>query len=455
MKFFVIGFFLFIVNNTLLATTNYSNFPPDTISSIIDKSSSVFLLEEAKHFYAEGKLKEALALFKSIEQNDPESWKASYWVSLCYFKLNNFTKALKFAQSARIKNSNVSAELYELLGRCYHQNDLLDSAISNYSKSLVDFSKQRAEELHVWDKIEECKFAKNEKKSNKVFARKLLNIEINSEFNEYAPLLTNNANTLYFTARRNNTTGGMKNPDDEQYFEDVYRAVWNSKYAMWDSVSNQLGKLNGNGFEAMTYVNSTDTYGIVTLNTTALDIESTTESSDIYEVDKKNGIWAKPKPIRNESINSSYYDGAATVSEDGSTMVFVSDRNGEKSSTDLYIVKKEGKKWGEAVALPLNINTERRETTPFLSKDGKTLFFSSDGHKGMGGYDVYVTQFLGNAWSTPINLGASVNTVNDDTHFQYYPIFQKAMMAGITLDENQCNYNIYEVDLKKANLPVK
>ena len=136
-------------------------------------------------------------------------------------------------------------------------------------------------------------------------------------------------------------------------------------------------------------------------------------------------------------------------------MVFVSDRNGEKSSTDLFIVHRKGKKWGDAVALPINVNTERRETTPYLTPDGKYLFFSSDGHKGMGGYDIYVTQNYGNSWSTPINLGASVNTVNDDTHFQYYPELKRALMAGITLDEMQCNYNIYEVDINKASLPLK
>ena len=118
-------------------------------------------------------------------------------------------------------------------------------------------------------------------------------------------------------------------------------------------------------------------------------------------------------------------------------------------------MKKTGKKWGEAVPLPMNVNTKGRETTPYLTPDGKYLFFSSDGHKGMGGYDIYVSQNFGTSWSKPINLGSSVNTVNDDTHFQYYPELKIAMMAGVTLDEMQCNYNIYEVDLDKAQLPLK
>jgi tetratricopeptide (TPR) repeat protein len=453
MKALFVSFVLFMFSGISLFAMKTT--PPDTTSNIIDKSSSVFLIEEAKHFYAEGKLKDAMALFKSIEVNDPESWKASYWVGMCYYKLNNYTMSLKHAQLARKKDSDVSGELYELLGKSYHQNELLDSAIVNYTKALDKLSKQRADELRIFNKIEECKFARLEIRSNRPRARKLLNMEVNSDFNEYAPLLTNNGKTLYFAGRRSNTTGGLKNPDDEQYFEDVYRAVWNDKFLMWDSVTNDLGKMNGQGFEALTYVNNQENYGLLTLNTTALDIESTTQSSDICEVEKKNGVWGRPKMINNETINSSYYDGAATMSADGTTMIFVSDRNGEKSSTDLFIVRRKGKKWGEAEVLPVNVNTVGRETTPFLSPDGKYLFFSSDGHKGMGGYDIYVTQNYGNSWSTPINLGASINTVNDDTHFHYYPELKRALMAGITLDEMQCNYNIYEVDLDKVTLPLK
>ena len=421
----------------------------------IESPSTLILLEEAKHYYSEGKIMEALNLFRSIEAKDDKSAKTKYWISLSYFKLNNYTMALNYAKKAFNLDNTPSGEFYELLGRCFHQNALVDSAIFYYNKSILDLSQSRIEELNVLGKIEECKFSISEYKFAKPNARKLLNVEVNSEFNEYAPVLTQGGKVLYFVGRRNNTTGGLKNPDDEQYFEDIYQAKWNDTYHTWDSITNDLGKLNGNGFEAFTYVNADASKALLTLNTTALDIDSPTESSDICEVELRNGVWGKPKLIANESINTSYYDGSATITSDGNTMVFVSDRNGEATSTDLFIVQKVGKKWGEAIPLPINVNTKGRETTPYLTPDGKHLFYSSDGLKGMGGYDVYVTKKNGNTWSTPINLGSSINTVNDDTHFQYYPELNKAMMAGVTLDEMQCNYNIYEVDLGKAQLPLK
>ena len=112
-----------------------------------------------------------------------------------------------------------------------------------------------------------------------------------------------------------------------------------------------------------------------------------------------------------------------------------------------------GKKWGEAVALPEYINTNFRETTPSLSPDGKLLFFSSDGLLGMGGYDVYVVELLDGKWSKPVNLGGQFNTVNDDTHFQWYPTLSKVVMAGVTVDEGQSNYNIYEVEMRDVIIP--
>ncbi len=451
MKFFILCISFLLIGRVSAFSLGT---PPDSTSNFAQKTAATLVIEEAKHYYSDGHYKEALGMFKQAEVRDPESWRASYWVALCYYKLNNYTMALKHVESARRKDKDVDADLYELLGRCNHQNGLLDSALANYSRSLNGFSKQRAEDLHVWDKMEECKFAKAELAKNKPFARKLIPGDVNTEFNEYAPVLTQNGTTLYFAARKNNTTGGMKNPDDEQFFEDVYRVKWNEQFKMWDSITNKLDKINGPGFETFTYVNETADYALLTLNTTQTDLEDQTESSDICEVYFKAGKWSKPKLINNESINTSYYDGAATMTADGSMMVFVSDRNGETSSMDLFIVRKDGKKWGEALPMPVHVNSLRRETTPFLTPDGKFLFFSSDGHKGMGGYDVYVTQNNGGSWSKPVNLGASINTVNDDTHFQYYKALKRAMMAGITLDEMQCNYNIYDVNLSEAVLPI-
>ena len=159
------------------------------------------------------------------------------------------------------------------------------------------------------------------------------------------------------------------------------------------------------------------------------------------------GKWSTPKRIANKTINTTYFDAAPTVTADGNTMYFVSDRNGQKKCTDIYMAKKEGKTWGDAGALSDSVNSIGFETTPYITPDGKYLFFSSDGHLGMGGMDVFVSENLGNNWSKPKNLGVAVNTVNNDTHFKYYAELKKAIMAGFEIVGQKSSIDIYMVDM--------
>ena len=245
------------------------------------------------------------------------------------------------------------------------------------------------------------------------------------------------------------------NSDDQDYFEDIYMSLWNTEINDWDSITNAL-KWNTKGFDALTYVSGDGKYALMTINNEALE-ETTTSSSDIFELSlsTSTGKWGSPKAIDNKSINSSYYDGSATMTADRKTMYFVSDRKGDKKSTDIYRVQKDGSAWGKAEALPDYINTTGRETTPYITPDGKFLFFSSDGLPGMGGLDIYVSELKGGVFGQPINLGSLVNSFTDDTHFSYYPEFKKGFVASITTSGEKANYDLYEIDLGEFSLPIK
>lgn len=93
-------------------------------------------------------------------------------------------------------------------------------------------------------------------------------------------------------------------------------------------------------------------------------------------------------------------------------------------------------------ALPQGINTEGRETTPFVTPDGKLLFFASDGHLGMGGYDIFYCKRENEGWSAPINLGAAINTTLDDTHFQRSG--NTLTWASVSELEGLFSYNLFK-----------
>ena len=99
------------------------------------------------------------------------------------------------------------------------------------------------------------------------------------------------------------------------------------------------------------------------------------------------------------------------------------------------------------------LNTLGRKTTPFVTGDGKYIFFSSDALPGMGGYDVYYCENINGRWSAPVNLGATINTVNDDTHFQYYPELNKAVISGITNFDGYFSYDVFQIDLENSDFP--
>jgi tetratricopeptide (TPR) repeat protein len=453
LKFRLSIFILVLTVQSSYASASNNVVPPDT-TTLIDKTSAILMIEEGKSLFNEGKVRDALVRFRQSSVKDPNNWKSAYWISQCHYQMNNFGLALKYAQDAvSLDKNEVDRDVYELIGRAYHRMGNVDSAIVHYNKAISMLSTHRVKELKLELRVKQCMFAKSQFDSGKKNQTKSLK-SLNTGYNEYCPIITNGGKTIYFVSRRSDTKGGNMNPDDQEYFEDTYIGIWNSAQNDWDSVSNDLSRVNSEGFDAITYVSKDGLQGLMTINTTALNTKNTTKSSDIFtiELSSKNK-WSTPKRITNKSINTSYFDGSATMTDDMNTMYFVSDRRGDKSGTDIYVVHRDGKSWGEATPLASQINTSGNETTPFITGDGRYLFFSSDGLEGMGGYDIYVVENLGDSWGTPVNLGIAFNSVNNDTHFQYYPELNKAVLAGFEIIGQKASMDIYEIDMSTFEFP--
>ena len=122
---------------------------------------------------------------------------------------------------------------------------------------------------------------------------------------------------------------------------------------------------------------------------------------------------------------------------------------------DIWMSTKDGNAWGKPVNLGNVINTPYQETTVFVSPDNKYLFFSSTGHPGMGGYDIYVSVNSNGVWGTPVNLGYPINTVADDLHFAYYPNLKRAYYSTMTNSQNKGigARDIFMIDLTNYTMP--
>jgi Tol biopolymer transport system component len=445
---------LFLIGNSF-AFERESN-PRDTSKGIINKALAVKLLNDGIELYSIGQNKDALGKFKDAATKDPSNWKAMFYISLANYDLNFYSLSLSQAKSAwKLSEGKPSSDFYEHFAKVNHAMGHLDTALRYYNLANQELSGSLKKIFQIPVRIQQVEFALKEKAANKLVKKSILSRNVNSNYAEYGPILADSGRVLYFTARKSDTKGRTMNTDDQDYFEDIYMSLWNAEINDWDSLTNAL-KWNTKGFDALTYVSSDGKYALMTINNESLE-KATTSSSDIFELSlsTSTGKWGSPKAIENKSINSSYYDGSATMTADRKTMYFVSDRKGDKKSTDIYRVQKTGNEWGKAEALPDYINTTGRETTPYITPDGKFLFFSSDGLPGMGGLDIYVSELKGGVFGQPVNLGSLVNSYTDDTHFSYYPEFKKGFVASVTTSGEKANYDLYEIDLSDFSLPIK
>lgn len=168
-------------------------------------------------------------------------------------------------------------------------------------------------------------------------------------------------------------------------------------------------------------------------------------SCDIYCVKFADGKWSAPNNIN--SINTPEWESQPCLSVDGKELYFVRG-NKKLSATDLFVsYKDDNGNWSKAERLNSKINTEGNERSPFIHYDGKTLYFSSDSHPGMGGYDLFMSRRDANGeWSKPLNLGYPLNSLNDEMNLVVSNDAVKAFISSQRLDGSG-GFDIYEFEL--------
>jgi outer membrane protein OmpA-like peptidoglycan-associated protein len=389
-------------------------------------------MNRATELYVNGNYKEALAVFLQVYKTDTSNSNLCYKIGACYLNTGANPKlAIPFLERAtNLTALNVNEEnqkerhapfkAYRLLGDAYHLNSDFDRAITVYKKYRQLVIGNRINSVNAKEitrKIEMCLTGK-ELRANPVEV-KIANMgaAINSPYADYSPRLTADQSTMIFTSRRPENTGG-KTYDGGLYFEDIY--VSKKKGNEWitsnigapiNTVGNEAAiALSADGQEMLIYK---DDFG----------------NGNIYSSHLDGANWTIPVKL-NSNINSEFWEPCAVISADGNTMYFVSDRPGGHGGTDIYkSTKLPGGDWGRPSNLGPTINTPYDEYTPFIHPDGVTLYFSSKGHKTMGGYDVFYSRTLpsnNKVWLEPTNVGYPINSTGDDVFYAVSPDKQKA-----------------------------
>ncbi|MBS2024296.1 MAG: PD40 domain-containing protein, partial [Deltaproteobacteria bacterium] len=260
---------------------------------------------------------------------------------------------------------------------------------------------------------------------------------VNSPADETFPQLAANGRRIYFTSKRAGGLGG-----EDLYYADLTDA------GGWTAPTGLPPPINTKQHDgAATF--SPDGSTVIF---TGCGRPDSLGSCDLYSSELNGTVWDVPRPL-GPVVNSTSWEGQPALSPDQRTLVFASRRPGGFGKSDLWITHKDAQGlWGPPANLGPTINTPMSEQSPSFAPDGKTLYFASSGHPGFGRMDIFKTVFEEGKWSTPVNLGAPINTDQDE---KFFTVGGKGDVGYFASKRpgGQGGYDLYSIEMQKALQP--
>ncbi|HNW57335.1 MAG TPA: hypothetical protein PKM69_06145 [Bacteroidales bacterium] len=368
----------------------------------------IFTQAESYYIFEEYEL--ANQLYLLIET--PDNMNIKYKIGTCYLNIPSekeksipyLVEAVKTAtydsQTDSYKEMRAPLDAYFFLAKAYMINNQFEDGLNtlNTFKKLANetASKGGMKNLdYIEQQIQACKNAIQFRQVPTSFSKTELSSDISQGSINDNPAVSFDGNTMVYTERR-----GIVNVI---FFSKKIRGEWQPPVEITSELKAgedcSSCSLNSDGTELFLY--KTDNYDGV-----------------IYSSKYVNNAWTPIKKL-NKNINTKFYESHASISADGKKLYFTSNRDGGQGNLDIYVSEKDGSgDWGPAVNLGTTINTPYNEDTPFITENGNVLYFCSEGHNSMGGFDNFKSVRKETDWETPSNLGYPVNSADDDKFLQ-------------------------------------
>ncbi|MCE9539647.1 MAG: OmpA family protein [Bacteroidetes bacterium] len=373
----------------------------------------------AEDLYSNDKFASALPIFLDIVKFDSLNSDLNYKIGICY--LNSRTEKIKsihFLEKAiectnnkqcTEKENKARINAFKSLGDAFHLAYKFDQAIVAYEKykSMLPNNKDQTTIEEVNRKIEMCKVGKELIATPVKIEIENMGAAINSAYADYGPVLSADESTLIFTSRRPESTGG-KTDEDGKFFEDIY--ISKKTDSVWLPAVSIGTSINTDGNEA--------TVGISVDGQIILIYKDEKGNGNLFTTSLIGDEWSSPKKL-NKNINTKGWEPSAFLSADGNILYFTSNRKGGFGGRDIYKSNKlPNGEWAVASNLGPVINTSYDEDAPFIHPDGVTLYFSSNGQRTMGGFDIFSSMLTDkNEWTKPANIGYPINSTDDDIYY--------------------------------------
>jgi outer membrane protein OmpA-like peptidoglycan-associated protein len=390
---------------------------------------------DAEFFLAQEYYKDALNDFIQVYKRGYEdNYNINYRIGVCYLNIpGQKDKSIAYLEKAKegislkyrestLHEQHAPIDVYLYLGNAYRVNNRLDMAVAAYTK-YKELLPENEEDLHKYtdQQIEACNIAGEFMRDPVMVNFRNLGETLNSSGNDFRGVISGDGKVIVYM-------------QSQPFYDAVYYSEMTDNG--WSKPQNITPQIMSDGDQ---FVCDLSFKGDI------LYLSREDEfNSDIYISRYDGSRWSRSEAL-GAGINTKYWESHASVTQDGKTLYFASNRKGGMGGMDIYTsqLNSEGK-WGEAKNLGEEINTKLNEDTPFITEDGKTLFYSSQSFTTMGGYDIFKSTNDISGWSLPENLGYPVNSTDDDLF--YYPLEngEYALMARIE-EDGYGELDLYEV----------
>ena len=408
--------------------------------------------DNAKKFFDNRNYSAAIKVYELLLKKDPDNVEYNQKIAQSFLRSNSIkAKAIPHLEFLT-KQEKFPDDVWLDLGNAYHFANRFDDAIKAYNKYKEKVSKDKKAVEQVERLIEQCHNGAELVKRPLNVTFENLGKNVNSEFPDFYPIVSPDESILYFTTRRKSPTAQQQEFDGLYPSDIFYTTMKNGKWDKAQTIGNVINTnldeqsvdVSDDGTIMLFYIDHIDVFG------------------DIWISRRLNNKmpWLKPERLP-ESINSgmetsaSIYKNPLTEEE---VLLIASSRPGTTENpnygeTDIYISRKlPNGSWSEPKNLGPNINTKYKEEFPQFSEDGKTLYFASQGHSSMGGFDIFksVSDDDGQTWSPPKNMGYPINTSDDDLSISFTSGGRIAYLSTMR-EGGQGDLDIYRVILEDVD----